>query len=337
MRKAMNRTRTSAPNRRLETADLIFRRILVPLDFSGLSRQALNFAVPLARKHHAKITLVHVVPPVSVMATVPGEGAYLPIDNNKTLLKSARVHLDKLAGRLLPRTLLGRKIVREGNAAYEVVEVAKKFRTDLIVLSTNRRSGLERVVFGSTAERIVRHAHCPVLTVRRRINAPAKRMLIQEKPVYPEGLPWKKILVPLDFSLTSLRALEVAVPLARDCGARLYLLNVIEPNPYSSGMDGSILVMPDTTVTWDAKNQLPRIAEYYVPKSVPATSLVLRGRAAGVIVEAAVKNRVDLIVLSTHGHTGLDRLLMGSTAEHVVRHAQCPVLVVRKPGGQVAE
>ena len=69
----------------------------------------------------------------------------------------------------------------------------------------------------------------------------------------------------------------------------------------------------------------------FVPKSVRVASFVERGRAADVIVETAELKGVDLIVLSTHGHTGLDRLLMGSTAEQVVRHAKCPVFVVRQP------
>lgn len=335
MRKAVKNVRTVASKRRQLSGELKFRRILVPLDFSGLSRQALNVAVPLARKYRAKITLVHVVPPAMPIVTFPGDGSSFPFPgDNKNLLRSTRLQLGKLAERLLPKELRGRNIVREGNAAYEVVTVAETVRADLIVLSTNSRSDFQRVVFGSTAERIVRHAHCPVLTVRRQTGGSSKQMLLSRKPTYSQGLPWKRMLVPLDFSLTSLRALEAAVPLAKESGAEMYLLNVVEPNPYSSGMEGSMLVMPDASLARDAKKQLPRIVEHFVPKSLKSTSLVLRGRPASVIVETAVQNGVDLIVLSTHGHTGFDRLLMGSTAEHVVRHAECPVLVVRKPSGK---
>ena len=331
MKKPLNQAQAADDKRRMEKAGLKIRRILVPLDFSGLARQALNCAVPLARKYKAKISLVHVVPPALIMAAFPGEGSFLPVNNNnKVFLKSAKLHLDKLAARLLPGKLLGRKMVREGNAAFEVVQAAKVLKADLIVLSTNSRSGLQRAMFGSTAERIVRHADCPVLTVRRQTGTSAKQMLLSEKPAYPAGLPWNRILVPLDFSLSSLRALEAIVPLAQPCGARLFLLNVIEPNPYSTGMDGSILLLPDYTMARDAKSQLPRIAHHFVPASVPVTPLVLRGRASSVIVETAAQNGVDLIVLSTHGHTGLNRLLLGSTAEQVVRHANCPVLVLRK-------
>lgn len=332
MKKSLNKASAATLKKRQGRTELKFRRILVPLDFSGLSRQALWFAVPLARRYRAKISLVHVVQPPVMLTNFPGDGSYIPAATSSgDLTKSARAHLETLAARLVPDELLDKKIVRAGNAAYEVVSAARTLKTDLIVLSTNGRSGLQRVVLGSTAERIVRHAHCPVLTVRRQTSATAERMLLQENPTYPEALPWKRILVPVDFSITSLRALEVAAPLAGEGDARLYLLNVVEPNAYSGGMDSSILVLPDSDVVRNAKHQLPLVAQHFVPEQLGATCLVRNGRAADVIVETAEKNRVDLIVLSTHGHTGLERLLLGSTAEHVVRHAKCPVFVVRKP------
>jgi nucleotide-binding universal stress UspA family protein len=303
-------------------SQLKLRRILVPLDFSGLSRQALGSAVPLARKYRAKISLVHVVQLPVVMEALPGGSAYLPV-NTDDLLNAAKAHLAELATRLVPRELLDQTVVAEGNPAYEVISTAESLKADLIVLSTNGRSGLKRVLLGSTAERIVRHAHCPVLTVRRQPAA-------SEKPVYPERLPWRRILVPLDFSFTSLHALKVAAALAEQSSARLTLLNVVEPSPYATGLEGAPLVIPDDVFARNAKAQLPRVAQRFVPSSVRVTQLVGHGRAASVIVETALEKEIDLIVLSTHGHTGLERLLMGSTAEHVVRHAHCPVFVVRK-------
>lgn len=313
---------------------LNIRNILVPLDFSGFARQALTCAVPLARKNRAKISLVHVIQPptVSTWRGIPGAGYYLAMDLHN-FMNAARTHLDDLAAQLLPNELRGQTVVREGNPACEVVAAAKALKVDLIVLSNSGRSGLSRVLLGSTAERIVRLAHCPVLTVRRQRSGPAMRLLSRETPLYPERLPWRRILVPLDFSLTSLRALHMAVPLAKQSGARLLLLNVVEPNPYATGMEGAVLVMPDATIARNAKQQLPQVARRFIPKSVRVTTLVARGRAADVIVETAEEKGVDLIVLSTHGHTGLERMLMGSTAEQVVRQAKCPVLVVRKSKG----
>jgi len=142
-------------------------------------------------------------------------------------------------------------------------------------------------------------------------------------------LPWRRILVPIDFSKTSLRALDVAVPLACDHGAELFLLSVIEPDPYATGMEGVIIALPDSILIEDTKAKLPKIAERFVPPSVKVKSLVIRGRAHDVITRVARQKDIDLIVLTTHGRTGLKRTLMGSTAERVVRHAHCPVYVGR--------
>ncbi len=330
MRKTLNKKSNATRKRRQSSDMLTIRNILVPMDFSGFARQALTCAVPLARKHRAKISLIHVVRPTAALRAFPDGGIAIPMDAYR-LVSVARTHLGDLAARLLPDELRGRMLVREGYPADQVVAAAKAIRADLIVLSNTGRSGLKRVVLGSTAERILRHAHCPVLTVRRQSSGPAMRLLSLEKPLYPQRLPWRRILAPLDFSLTSLRALKIAVPLAKESSARLVLLNVVEPNPYPTGMEGAILVTPDANLEQNAKKELPQVARRFVPKSIRVTSLVARGRAADVIVETAEKKGVDLIVLSTHGHTGLNRLLMGSTAEQVVRTAKCPVFVVRKP------
>jgi nucleotide-binding universal stress UspA family protein len=331
MRKHLQRKPTATRKRKPSPDRLTLRHILVPLDFSGQSRQALTCAVPLARKHHAKISLVHVAQPPTVSAWrgIPGGGHYLAM-NMHQVVNVAKTHLEDLALQLLPEDVRGRTVVREGTPAYEVVSAAKALKADVIVLSTTGCSGLKRVLLGSTAERIVRHAHCPVLTVRRQMNESAMRLLALKKPLYPERLPWRRVLVPLDFSLTSLRALKIAVPLAKQSGAHLLLLNVIEPNPYPTGMEGAVLVVSDDVIARNARQQLPKVARRFVPKSVRAISLVAHGRAADVIVETAEEKGADLIVLSTHGHTGIDRLLMGSTAEQVVRSAKCPVFVVRK-------
>jgi nucleotide-binding universal stress UspA family protein len=332
MRKILSRKLNTARKRQLRTGQLQIRHIVVPMDFSGYARQALTCAVPLAHKCRAKISLVHVVQPPTVSAWrgIPGGGHYLNMQAHN-LVAVAETQLDDLATQLLPNDVRGRTIVREGNAGAEVVAVAKHLKANLIVLSNTGRSGLRRILLGSTAERIVRHAHCPVLTVRRKQSGPAMRLLSLEKPLYTDDLPWKRLLVPLDFSPTSLRALKIAVPLAKASAASLILLNVVEPNPYPTGTESALLVAPDSEVMQAAEKGLPQIARRFIPKSVRANMLVQRGRAADVIVETAEKNKVDLIVLSTHGHTGLERLLMGSVAEQVVRHAKCPVFVVRKP------
>ncbi len=144
------------------------------------------------------------------------------------------------------------------------------------------------------------------------------------------GALWRRILVPIDFSKTSLRALEVAVPLACDCKGRLFLLSVVEPAVFTAGLESVAMAVPDSVIAKEAKNNLLRIARRFIPATVPATVVVDRGRAFQVICRVAEKEEADLIVLTTHGRGGFDRFLMGSTAERVVRHARCPVFVVRR-------
>lgn len=146
------------------------------------------------------------------------------------------------------------------------------------------------------------------------------------------ALPWRRILVPIDFSKTSLRAFEVAVPLARDHGARLLVLSVVEPAAFAAGLEGVVILVPDALLVEKTKANLSKGVRRFVPAAIPVTCLVSRGKAFDVITQVAKKNNIDLIVLTTHGRTGVDRVLMGSTAELVVRHAHCPVYIVRPVG-----
>jgi nucleotide-binding universal stress UspA family protein len=144
-----------------------------------------------------------------------------------------------------------------------------------------------------------------------------------------QRLPWRRILVPIDFSPHSLRALDVAVSLARDCGAKLLLLSVVEPPVLAVGFEGALAMTPEATLAKDASQRLRKLAQGCLSGSLPVTCMVKRGRPFDVITRLAEQKRIDLIVLATHGRTGLERLMLGSTAERVVRHALCPVLVVR--------
>ena len=141
----------------------------------------------------------------------------------------------------------------------------------------------------------------------------------------------KKILVPIDFSECSKKALKYAVPLAKQHDAAITLLYVIPNVPYANGEYGAIdyaSVEDELSVT--GKNQLARFAAAELQNGVRAETLVRIGSAAIEIISAAKSLAADLIVVSTHGRTGLKHVLLGSVAEHIVRHAPCPVLVVRE-------
>lgn len=141
----------------------------------------------------------------------------------------------------------------------------------------------------------------------------------------------KSILVPIDFSTSSKKALQYAVPFARQFGAKLTLLHVVEPVATPDFANSFPLMMENDKVKAASRGQLEHIIkeQAIAPKLVEKT-LVRFGRSFHEIADAARTLKVDLIIISTHGYTGLKHALLGSTTERVVRYAPCPVLVVRE-------
>ena len=145
----------------------------------------------------------------------------------------------------------------------------------------------------------------------------------------PAKLRLRSILVPMDFSPESLKALKYAIPFAEQFGAELILLNVVEPLPFAD-LSAFPLALENEQVVTACRTKLERIARHKsLPRGLVSKTLIRQGQSFQEITETARKLRVDLIIISTHGYTGLKHALLGSTAERVVRHAPCPVLVVR--------
>lgn len=142
------------------------RRMLVPVDFSGPSRQALEVAVPLAERYGGTITLLHVAEPGYSIAPVPGTIGRTTLGLNPGI-EASEERLAALADEWVPRELLGQTLVRIGRTYHEIIDAADDLAADLIVIATHSHAGLKRVLLGSTAEHVVRYAHCPVLTVRQ--------------------------------------------------------------------------------------------------------------------------------------------------------------------------
>ena len=151
--------------RRARRPTLTLRQILVPLDFSGKSRQALDFAVPLAEQYGGKISLIHVVEPV--YSYPPPGDAGVAVFPARTTTEASKETLAELARKLVPADLLGKIMVRTGRAYLAITAAADELDADIIIIATHGYTGLKHALVGSTAERVVRHAHCPVLTVRR--------------------------------------------------------------------------------------------------------------------------------------------------------------------------
>jgi nucleotide-binding universal stress UspA family protein len=197
---------------------------------------------------------------------------------------------------------------------HAIVETLADPSFDLVVMGSHGRTGLARVLLGSVAEKVVRHAPCPVLVVR-----PSS----QPKP-------FTHVLCPVDFSAYSRDAMELAAELVRPGGAGILLFHSLElPVAYAGDPH-----VPDFMSALDQRSAalLERWAADLRGKvKVPVTTCSRIGRP-GQQTLALLEHEptVDLVVIGSHGHTGIKRALLGSVAEKVVRHAQCPVLVAHR-------
>jgi nucleotide-binding universal stress UspA family protein len=301
--------------------------LLVPIDFSAASMQMLDYAAALARRFHAKVHLVHVYPPDEA-ALVPGAG---------NLMRQTAEEL--FSDRLLPahrkqvRSFSPQNChVRSGIAYQEICELAREIQADLIVLATRGHTGLKRVLLGSTAERVVRMAPCPVLVIRqkkqksRAVSRPAKG-----KPV---EFDIRKILVLVDFSQCSLAGAMHAALFAKTLDATVCFIHVIYP-PGPMLVDRAIgeISRKNELERADARLNMEAFMKLDFLRGIECESEIRSGYPIDEICSESSRPDIDLVIGSTHGRTGLDHMLLGSVAEHVVRYAECPVMIVpsRRP------
>ena len=296
-----------------------FREILATTDFSDESLAGVRYAVALAEKLGATVALLHVIEPPSQMTGMEA----VPITCDAADLSTlARAQLKKLAQRASDSDLRLTTCLRTGIPFHEITAAARERAADLIVIATHGYTGTKRVLLGSTAERVVRHAPCPVLSVRTPTTI--------ERTSKTPPLKLRKILVPIDFSNISKDALPWAAFLAAHFGAELVLLNVVEKFPIDYLLGGELMNHTIVPLMKQSEADLEGIATGLSQSSrVNVSAVVREGRPYEEICAAAKALTADLIVLTTHGYTGLKHVWLGSTAERVVRHALCPVLVVR--------
>ena len=298
------------------------RRILCPIDFSDFSRRAFDHAVAIARWYESTITVLYVSASSSAVVYTTGPAAVLTRDDRDQLLTSMRQFVDAEAASQIPLEFE----LSEGDAATKILTSATSIKPDLIVMGTHGRSGFERLVLGSVTEKVLRKAACPVLSVPRQIPdaVPAPTVL------------FKRILCAIDFSDCSLRALNHAMSLAQEADARLTVVHVIEvppeaPADFHLGAFGVAQSLADYIAASEEERRA-RLRDA-VPDTVRAyctvETLLPTGKPYREILRVAAEQQSDLIVIGIHGRGAADLLFFGSTAQHVVRQALCPVLTLR--------
>ena len=143
----------------------------------------------------------------------------------------------------------------------------------------------------------------------------------------------KKVLVPIDFSDYSKSSLRYAVNFAKQFNAEIYLIYVLEPVIYPPDFSMGQIAIPSINAEWDerAREELENLAKTEIPEGISVKTILKNGKPFLEIIDTASEENIDLIIIATHGHSGVEHILFGSTAEKVVRKAPCPVLTLREP------
>lgn len=301
---------------------LKIKNILFPTDFSTCSKYAFQHAAYLAEKYKASLHMLHAI----VLFHEDPHDAAFHYHNTEELhdkLKNlASEETNSIVASIQPKTAEIIQVQEKGISAGDVIlDYAQEHNIDLIVMGTHGRGGIKNLLLGSVAEKVVQLAQCPVLSIRE---------LEDPKPL--EAL--ENILVPIDFSDYSRKALSYAKELAKEYQCKLGLLHVVEdrvhPALYATGKTSIFDIMPDVKKKSTAlmKQQLkeapgPEVQAYFS---------IVEGHAATEIISFSEKYENDLIVISTHGQSGLEYFLFGSVTEKVVRRSACPVFTVKAFG-----
>lgn len=305
---------------------MTIREILHPTDLSGCSEKALAHAVEWARRHGARLHVLHVVEFDEESPASP----VLEVEDRDRVREETR----ERAGAEIERTLdahgaldlvAGVEVVWSPSAARTIVERAGE-GIDLIVMGTHGRTGFRSLLIGSVTDEVVRASPCPVLAVRE-----------SHEPRPPEEP--GRILVPVDFSPAAREAVRIARGLADDVGAGLTLLHVVEeaivPDFYYAASASIFLDLPELRA--EAEGELRSLWESAGGADVPVELRVIEGWSGSAIPHYAEENEIDLVVMQTHGLRGVERLLLGSTTDKVLRRIPCPILVLQPEGSEPGE
>ena len=301
---------------------LSIQNIVVPIDFSEMSVQAIQIAKQLARRFGASIHLAHVrqfnyaadfvapAPPIVPFSfmTYEQEGEQTALTGLKKVASecgASSATCDVLSG---------------APPFDEICRLAQTVPADLVVMPTHGRTGLKHVFLGSTAERIVQHSSCPVLVTRRN-RAQSKN---------GSRFSIKTILVPVDFSNCSREGLKYAIGFANEFAAKIILLHATYLGYVYSSEGTAIYDIPglQKAARRTAERKMREFVRSMSFGSVKYETVFTEGSPVLDICAFAKDHDVDLIITSTHGFTGFTHVLIGSIAEQVVRHAPCSVLVV---------
>ncbi len=296
-----------------------FQKILFITDLSQSSNRGLPYAVSLAAKFSAKLQVCHVLD-FTTAGLYDASMLVLPTRSKELSEDVERKIRELMSGQTIPWEAL----VIEGDPAMAIASVAEEKGADLVVATTHGRSGLSRVLLGSVVERLLHTLHRPLLTLREPEPAGAG-----------VGTKWtpRRILVGCDFSPGSALALEYALSLAQEFQSELHLLHSIEPTLYKhmDATTGALAKELEKAVENTVRGKLEALASAEDRAWCEIKTAFTTGNPHEELARYAQANKIDLVVVGVRGHSLIDRMLVGSTTDRLVRKALCPILAVETP------
>jgi nucleotide-binding universal stress UspA family protein len=294
---------------------LNIRHVLFPTDFSEGSKRAFPQAVFLAEWHDADLHILNVTGRHRHDYRATKENFPVPMDTLGEWLRPSGGSGARAGGPDLESLPISQEQIESAVPAEEIITYTEKEDVDLVVMGTHGRRGVDRMLFGSVTEEVVRKAPAPVFTVRADTDVAPNQAV-------------RRVLVPVDFSDASTSAIRHAKEIALTYGAEIVLLHVVEEPVYPEAYGIETAGFPTDDVAERVEARLGEIAREKIGyEHVLVTAVV--GPPARSILEYTTENEVDLIVQATHGRTGLDHVLLGSVTERVLRHSPVPVFVVK--------
>jgi nucleotide-binding universal stress UspA family protein len=296
------------------------KRILVTTDLSNEALRALPYAKTFAQRFGSEIGVLTVL-------ELPSRFAGL---ESVTLLRSNDEVIGRLYGRLntiaseadIPQAQVT-TYIRTGKPVREIIKAARELEADLIIMATHGHTGLDHALLGSTTERVLREAPCPILAVRRTTRKEPRRLR--------KDFGLQPIVFATDFSENSLKALPMAETFAEAFDASIRLVHVVQKYPIDGMLGEDITHATSKPLMETAHARLTELSRPMQKQHHLKVGIEVRfGTPFDEITRAAKALDASMIVLATHGYTGLRHVFLGSVAERVVRHAHCPVLVVRE-------
>jgi len=317
----------------------MYTKLLIPLDGSSLSEKVLPYALRLANQTGAKLLLLRAVEIPAIYSDTPVHEAEALRNAEEYLADVKRVITDPTVKPHIDPDRLETLVVY-GKTVKEITELAPFEKADLILMTTHGRSGISRLVLGSIAQQVVRHATVPVMLIRpldqKHEQALQETLNGIGEPSYDcFETPGGNIVVSLDGSQLSEVGLIPAIELAQKLGATINLLTVVHPNipvlygdMVGLGYDAAEISDDSKKHLGDARQYLDKIREKIEAKGVECAEEVQIGMASDGIADFAVSIQAKAVVMVTHARGELGHLFLGSIAEDVVRRSHLPVLLV---------